>query len=154
MNYLAAGDTAYTEGRFLDAAREYATGTAVAPDDGNGWSKLGLALTRAGRGDAALVALRRAVTLSPYDLRSHQMLGEAYLNRDEIENAERPLEFALRLAPDSAASLRLLARVRVAQGRDADAMALYRRVLELDPFDSAARRALEALERDATAGPP
>lgn len=81
----------------------------------------------------AVEPFERALDLRPTDLPTIVRLGEAYLDRDRTEDAERLFTHGQEIAPDSAAVLEGLGRARLARGDQAGAVELLERVLALDP---------------------
>lgn len=84
--------------------------------------------------DAAVSAFERALVATPDDPRALSELGWAALHAEDLALAERVLVRATELEAEprlAAASLYNLGRVREAQGRTADAAALYERSLAL-----------------------
>ena len=81
----------------------------------------------------AVEPFERALDLRPTDLPTIVRLGEAYLDRDRAEDAERLFAHGQEVAPESAAVLEGLGRARLALGDRAGAVELLERVLALDP---------------------
>ncbi len=81
----------------------------------------------------AVEPFERALDLRPTDLPTIVRLGEAYLDRDRVEDAERLFAHGQEIAPESAAVLEGLGRARLALGDQAGAVELLEQVLALDP---------------------
>ena len=81
----------------------------------------------------AVEPFERALDLRPTDLPTIVRLGEAYLDRDRVEDAERLFTHGQEIAPESAAVLEGLGRARLALGEQAGAVELLEQVLALDP---------------------
>ena len=81
---------------------------------------------------------------------AHVNLGLTYADAERYEEASRHLVAALRVVPGSPAANGLLGRVRLAQGREREAFALYQRALELEPDSERWQRGLEAADAQAS----
>lgn len=137
------------DGRLEEAAATYRELLARRPELPDCWYNLGLLERRLGRFDAALEAYAQALA------RGVSRPEEAHLNRAVIfadclrreAAAERELGAALALNPAYLPALQNLANLYEDLGRREEALALYERMLALDP------RAYEALARYARLGP-
>ena len=78
----------------------------------------------------ALPDLKLLVTQWPEVPKYHQVLGQAYLETDNLDAAEDELLHALRLDPRLENSLTMLANVYQSQGKPELAIPLYRRSIE------------------------
>lgn len=117
----------------LDEARaQLEASIAAAPDDARAHLTLGNLLRKQRSYDAAIVELRRAVELDPAGSESWNNLGITYELARNLGEAETALARAVELAPKRALFRENLARIHAAQGRDADALAGFRAVLEQD----------------------
>lgn len=99
---------------------------------------LGHALHQQGREAEALAAYRQEVALHPGLAAAQQMLAAAYQRQGDLERALQHLQQARTLAPNDTWILRDYARLLLAQGRSADALAGYRAILELEPANESA----------------
>ena len=102
----------------------------------------------AGRLTAAISAFREAIRLDPGDAKSHHSLGRALLRRGHLEEAADSLRLATTLADDAPANYDLGVALR-RQRRDVEAMAAYRRAVELAPDLAEAHVDLAELHEDA-----
>ncbi len=84
---------------------------SVAADDAVLLSDLGAAYAAAGRRDDAERAYRDAIALDPDYARAHASLAAALADRGERADARTHAEAALRLQPNRAAILQLLATI-------------------------------------------
>ena len=133
-------------GRLAEAEATYVQLLARWPDLADTWYNLALLQRRAGRFDAALASYRQALQ------RGVSQPEEVHLNRAVIYSdclrqdaaAENELNTALALNPGYVPALLNLANLREDYGRRADALAVYERILALDP------RCYEALARYAS----
>jgi hypothetical protein len=126
------GDLSGAEGAFLQLAREN-------PKDPTGWHNLAVLRAKAGWKDAAAVALRRRLILTPG-------FGLAWRLAADIPVGPDARTVHARAVCDPAAphlSVRTIGAARHSQGHLEDADALYRRALILDPgeMETAVNRA-------------
>lgn len=105
---------------------------------------LGLVHRAKGRMKKARECFERALALNPRHLQAVQQLAQALREEGRMEEAEQHLRAALRERPDQPALLADLGMILADQMRYDDALALFDRVLELDPRSVAAinRKAL------------
>jgi tetratricopeptide (TPR) repeat protein len=90
-------------------------------------------------GENALRLAQMAVTLAPELSAAHQGLGAAYRISFKLDEAADAYAKAVELDPNSAAVRRSLADIRRAQGRDEEALMLYRGLVQADKDDEFAR---------------
>ena len=122
-------------GRLAEAEAAYMRVLASYPDLPDTWYDLARLQRRTGRFDAALASYRQALDRGV----SHP--EEVHLNRGVIYSdclrqdaaAERELQAALALNPDYVPALLNLANLREDFGRQAEASALYEKILALQP---------------------
>ena len=88
-----------------------------------------------------------ALRLDPASADAHSDLAYVHATRREFDAAVRENREAVRLAPDRSDLMRNLGLALAWNGRTAEAVEVFRRVLELDPADAEARRMLEQLSR-------
>jgi tetratricopeptide (TPR) repeat protein len=117
------------------------------PDDAEGWRHLGGALQRAGKSEAALVALTRAAQAAPSSALHVQrgVLLESLARAGEAADAYRA---AAELAPDSAEVMLRLGLCERRIGNVEDAAAAIRRATMLGLNNSDAWFALGLVEQD------
>lgn len=122
-------------GRFAEAEAAYLRVLASWPDLPNTWYNLARLQRQAGRYDAALASYQQALD------RGVSEPEEVHLNRGVIysdhlrqdDAAERELQFALTLNPNYVPALLNLANLREDFGQQAEAGALYEKILGLEP---------------------
>ena len=107
-------------------------------------TSLGSALLLEGRTTEAMVHYETALRLDP-SAKAHQNLGVALLYARQLPAAVAQLEQAVQLEPDLVKAQEFLGNALLAQGRKAEAAVHYRRVLQIEPGNEHARRALELL---------
>jgi tetratricopeptide (TPR) repeat protein len=90
-------------------------------------------------GENALRLAQMAVTLAPESSPAYQGLGAAYRISFKLDEAADAYAKAVELDPNSAAVRRSLADIRRAQGRDEEALLLYRGLVQADKDDEFAR---------------
>jgi tetratricopeptide (TPR) repeat protein len=122
-------------GRLAEAEAAYLRVLALRPDLPDTWYNLARLQRRAGRFEAALASYQEALD------RGVSEPEEVHLNRSVIysdclrldEAAERELQAALALNPDYVPALLNLANLREDFGKQAEAGALYEKILALQP---------------------
>ena len=142
---MNAGDKAYRQGQFVDAARHFAR---VVADDGSqalGWRRLGDARWRRGDRDGAIEAYRRAAEEEPTRARSWHNLSTALLAADRFPEAASAATHAVTLEPKRGKAWNNLAVARNAIGDRVGAETALRRALEAEPDLAVARANLGGL---------
>ncbi|WP_169972851.1 tetratricopeptide repeat protein [Tautonia rosea] len=130
------------QGKFADAAPYYAEATRIAPKDYRTWNDAGYSAYLQGRWDEAIESLRKAEALEPNDPRVLTNLGLALAASGQEDEAMTILS---RAGGPSAAEANL-AYILAANGRTDEARTRYRRVLEVNPANSLAQKALGQLK--------
>ncbi len=130
--------------RLPDAIGEFEQALKLDPKFSAAHTSLGSALLLSGRSVEALGHYEAALRLDP-SAKSQRDLGVALLYVKRVPDAVAHLEEAVRLAPEVARAHEFLGNALVAQGRKADAIAQYRRTLELEPRNERVQRALDVL---------
>jgi tetratricopeptide (TPR) repeat protein len=103
------------------------------PDDPRLVMALAGLYDQAGEHDRATSLYRYALTLDNRNLDAYQGMVQASLATGREDEADRYLDEALRIAPDSRKLHVLAGRVAKARGDDGRALRYFRRALELDP---------------------
>lgn len=145
----------------FDEAEPHLQAAAIASGDADGWAELGLLHRRRGDLEAAIADFRRALERdpghSPSLLNLGQLLvrtgadeeGAALLERHRqislLEDRLDHLERSSRLTGATAANFAALADAQLRLGRNEQAIASYRRALELDPEHALAALGLASL---------
>ena len=162
--YLAADDTAKAKLALVVAKAAPAGGdafvAAVRLGDGDR-TKTADALLRVGqvalrerRSDDALGAFQEAVVLAPKAGNAHLLLGSAYYNLKDYPRAIQELGEATRIEPRTIGAWKLLGHSHSQAGDKAQAVAAYRKVMELAPNDPDAPAAIARLEGRPPPPPP
>jgi len=107
-----------------------------------------LAQIAAAEGDGATMGeqLERALAEAPRHVFARRYAGEIYLSAAGQYGSEAFLKKAAQLLPDDPRLIGVEADLRAAQGRNAEAAKLYRRLLELQPDNKYVRRRLKRVE--------
>jgi tetratricopeptide (TPR) repeat protein len=118
-------------------------------EDARSWYFLALIEEEQGAPERAIERFEQALRLAPDYPPVHWRLGYLFLGRGELERAEAALQAALALAPEDAASVVGLARVRLQQQRFPEAVMLLEEHLLRLPRDGNARYLLGIAYRGA-----
>ena len=102
----------------------------------------GLAGLQVGLVDAARQEIAQAAELAPGEPTAWANLGLAYLRLGDFDAAAPAIERAAALAPAASDVAFLMARLETSRGRRDEAIASFRRAVELDPRNLHARTAL------------
>jgi tetratricopeptide (TPR) repeat protein len=95
--------------------------------------------------DAGIAEFRAELAISPGDSSARRELGVALVESQRAAEALAPLEAAARAEPPHSRTLYYLGRAQVAANRAADAVASFRRALELAQGQGANAQALRAI---------
>jgi len=105
----------------------------VDPDSGTGYYQLGLRYLRNDEADAAVMALRRAITLQPGHDAAHLFLGLAYTSLGTYASAEVEYRRAIALRPTNPEAYNYLGLVYHQQQRYRQALSAYRQAIAQAP---------------------
>ena len=108
----------------------------------NGWFVLGWALRRLGRWEEGAAAFGKAVEFGGGGSDTRNELAICLMESGDLKGARRQLEAALRGDPENVKIISNLAVLAMKNGNADEAAAFFRTVLELDPDDIIARKAL------------
>lgn len=143
-------------GRLTEAEAVYQRLLARWPDLPDTWYNLALLQRRAGRFDAALASYQQALdrgVSGPEEVHLNRgVIYSDYLRQDDA--AERELQAALALEPAYVPALLNLANLREDFGKQAEASALYEKILALDPRCHTALARYAGLQKVAGADDP
>ena len=109
----------------------------LVPNEPHAHKDLGLAYSRAGREDEALLELLMAALLGHEDAETLTAMGQIHLNQSRLDRAVTALERAVALDRDSSVARYVLARTLQRLGRTAEA------AVQLDAFDQLRAKAFE-----------
>ena len=104
------------------------------------------AYRKSGLFEEAFAVLKRGVARRPSYLPSKIVLGKCYLDLGNYMKAESTFDEVLDDDEDNLVALNAIAEVRRHEGRFAEAAAIYRRIIVLNPADSHATDQLISLE--------
>ncbi|MFZ5861675.1 MAG: tetratricopeptide repeat protein [Nitrospirota bacterium] len=119
------------KGRWQDALAEYRIAARLDPALPQAHYGMGRVFERLGQADAAIRAYRAAIQSNPRHLDAHVALAGLYLAGGDKPAAADTFEAALRLAPDVPEGQYQVARLLDELGRHPEALAHYRRFLDL-----------------------
>ena len=131
-SFLRAGMANEHTGDHKGAERLYRRGLELAPNDVELHNALGWTLFQDGRSAEAVVEYDRALTADPNHVKSHNNLALALVELGRLDEAASHFETSLRLEP-KAEIYSDLGFIKARQGKSEEALAYYRRALELDP---------------------
>jgi tetratricopeptide (TPR) repeat protein len=136
-SFLRAGMANERTGNYPGAVRAYQRGLEVEPENPELLNALGFALFQQGKSLEAVAALEKALEADPKHWKAHNNLALASIDLGELEVAEAHYRESLAIEPQ-AAIYSDLGFVLERQGLDEEAVALYRKSLELDPESATA----------------
>jgi protein O-mannosyl-transferase len=143
------GDALTRLGRPAEAVRYLEDAVRLTLGSGFGFAVLAEAYAETNRADDAARAAREAVQLANGDAVVFLFAGEAMLTAHRADAAERYLAEAARLSPSDPGILTKLGIAEHALGKNAAALALLRRALDVRPDYVPARDAIEKMRRTA-----
>ena len=126
----------------------------IDPRHVGGHSGMGIALHYLGRTDEALQSVDRALVLdSTYaealvnrelmpQVRSHADAGHALMEQGRLDEAERHLRYVMQIDPAYTTALQNLALLQLRRQRYDEALALYQRLVEMNPAHAEAHSGL------------
>jgi tetratricopeptide (TPR) repeat protein len=142
-SFVRAGMANERTGDYPGAVRIYRRGLAVAPENVELLNALGFALFQQGESREAVAALEKALEVDPKHWKAHNNLALAAIDLGELELAEAHYRESLAIEPQPAI-YNDLGFVLERQGLADEAVALYRKTLELDPASATAHYNLGA----------
>ncbi len=143
----ALGRTWLKMKRFREAEAAFARTLELQPNAEGACLHLGYAQASQGRVEPARKTYAKCVRQDPDDYAGHYFLGSTLLDLDRPQEAITELEEALRLNPRSVNSQFLMAKGYAAAGRERDALAAFRAVVDREPDHEAALFRLGTLYR-------
>ncbi|MFZ5874781.1 MAG: tetratricopeptide repeat protein [Nitrospirota bacterium] len=127
-------------GRWEAARTEYETALQLNPGLAAAHYGIGQVFHHLGHEDEAIRSFQEAIRVKAHHLDAHLALAEIYLVRDDKLAAIEWFQAALRLAPNSPQGHLQVARLLDQTGRRSEALAAYRRFLDLATNDQAQAR--------------
>jgi protein O-GlcNAc transferase len=131
------GDALLRAGDASGASAAYRQVVELAPSDALGHAGLGAALLLGSDYAGAVPVLSRSLEIDPQGFDAAANLGEALRNLSDLDGASRAFERSLAVKPDTGEAHLGLGRVRVAQGRAAEARASLLAAAQLKRHDGA-----------------
>jgi len=125
-----AGAKAYEDAKMEEAARFFSLASTLVEHHGV-LTSLGMTLTAQGKEDEALLAFKRAVSLSPQDLNSLLNLGSAYERSGRWDEALQEYRKAVEASPRSPEPLAQLAHMLRRMGKVEEASRSFNETLKL-----------------------
>lgn len=149
--HMALGKALLHDGKVNDAVAELREATRLDPASGEAHYQLGLALARSGQQQDGAAEVTKGRELSSADERNQNAEldiseGQAALQKGELQEAEAKFRHAIRLQPNSPVAQHLLGITLEKEGNTEDAVAAYKKVLELNPSDLSARQSVDRLK--------
>jgi len=136
-SFLRAGMANERTGNYPGALKLYRRGLELEPQNVELLNAIGFALFQQGDSGAATVELEKAIAIDPKHWKSHNNLALASIDLGEFELAEAHYRESLAIEPQPAI-YNDLGVVQERLGLPEDALASFRKALELDPKSSAA----------------
>jgi serine/threonine-protein kinase len=124
-------------GQYDLSIQEYRRALALKPDAPEALIGLSLALEHANQLPEAEEAVRGAIALRPASWGAYNRLGVLTFRRGDYANAAEAWRVVTRLSPDNARGFYNLGAAYFSMDRDEEAIAAYRRSIEIEPTASA-----------------
>ncbi|MEJ2603858.1 MAG: tetratricopeptide repeat protein [Gammaproteobacteria bacterium] len=131
--YVALGHLYRFSGQYDRAIKEFRTAIAIRPDSVEGYRGLGEAYESMEEIGLAEQAYRKAIEIQPRNAENHMALGHLLLLTDRPEEALPHLSYVAGSMPDNATPHNSLGVAYFMAGRIEDAIAAWRRSLEISP---------------------
>ena len=146
--HLALGKALLQDGKVPEAISELQEAARLDPQSGEAHYQLGLAMARAGRKDEGTAELQKGRELSSADDRNQNVNmdiaeGREALDKGDLDQAATKFQHAIKLQPESSDAQRYLGIVLEKQGNIAGASDAYKKAVDLNPGDVAARQSLQ-----------
>ncbi|NTV52729.1 MAG: tetratricopeptide repeat protein [Candidatus Firestonebacteria bacterium] len=136
------GEIADAAGNTVEAQHHYRRAVNSAHPTAAMFTALGVFLLDQAEEAEALVFLEKALALDPHARAARLAEVEAAIDREDYARARSVLLAALAADPDDEEWLFRLGKVEELSGREKSALQTYQRLLEIDPENPEARRAL------------
>jgi tetratricopeptide (TPR) repeat protein len=118
------------------------------------FAQLGEELRRAGSNEEAIEVCHAGLSRHPGYLSARVTLGRALLELGQLQDAHVELSVVVATAPDNLSAIRGLAEIHQRRGELSDALAYYRRALELARHDPELEETVERMEKEIAPSPP
>ena len=123
----------YQTGRYNLAENLATTLTQQYPNHPFGWKVLGAVCKQTGRLKDSLIAIERALGISPNDAEAHNNLGVTLKELGGLEEAEKSYKKAIAIRPEYADAHRNLGITLYELGRLEEAEAIYKKAIAIRP---------------------
>jgi tetratricopeptide (TPR) repeat protein len=133
---FADGKAAYEARKYSDATAIFERYTGLRPDNAWGHYMLGLSAWKSGDLANAESAFEQALRTDPHHVKSYVNLSRVFLDQKRYDDAADQLTRAAAIDPSSNEVCRLLARTYHGLGKSDEAVAAYRRAIELNELDA------------------
>lgn len=147
--YNNIGNILLMQGKFDEAVQAYNNAIisdyVFAPAHAN----YAVTLEKAGNLDAAIEENKIALKFDPSFAAAHYNIGRILMVKGDIEGAESELRAALEIDPKHSLARLRLALIQNMRGKREKAIATLKSLLSDEPNNEKAKRALDAIERDA-----
>ena len=127
------------DGRHDDAIRLLGRAAAINPAAPAVWLNLGNAYLQVGRLTEAAETFAKGLTFTPNLAEASHRLCLALLAQDKVDEAAAQADAFVASYPDNTTANFAVGLVRVRQGRSGEAIASFRRAIEIDPSNLSAR---------------
>jgi curli biogenesis system outer membrane secretion channel CsgG/tetratricopeptide (TPR) repeat protein len=119
--------------RYTDAIEACRRAAALAPGEANIQQNIGYGLSRLGHHGEAIAAYQKAIELAPKWAAPYAATAASYFAQRNWARAEEYYRFAVARDPNDRAAWQALGDVTAEQGKTGEAIAAYRKALDLGP---------------------
>ena len=130
-------------GRLREAMEILGKAVQIDPDDANSWNALGVAQSRAGDVDKAVISLKKSNDLDPGNGYTARNLG-ALIAKKSAEEALPYLKKAAEILPEDQQAQYGLAFCLLQLGKSSDADVALKKAIDIDPYSEIAELCREA----------
>lgn len=131
--YLALGNLYASRGFYVEAVENLRMAVAIKPTDVAPYLNLALVLHKQGRDAEAESVARMAIAVAPHDVAARNNLGAILFFRDQLDESREFLQQSIVDGYESSVTHNLLGNVFQQLGQTDEAVACYRRAIEIDP---------------------
>lgn len=126
--HFLLGEIHIYSGQVDDGIADMKEELAINPNFSMAWYRLGDAYTRKEDWDSAIPNLQRAAWLNQDYSGPYILLGKCYYKQGNLSNAEGILRRGLSIDPNNQSASYLLARILIAEGKDAEGKAILEKL--------------------------
>jgi tetratricopeptide (TPR) repeat protein len=137
--HILRGRLAFGVGQYQEAAKEFATAVAAAPESTTARVNLAAALSQLGDSDGALTQLREALAVDPENATAHYNLGQLLAHGGQVDEAIESLTRAVELKPGDLQAHQDLALLFRQRQDWEEALEHYRSALTIEPLNEEAK---------------